>query len=428
MSCKSPCSPSIRRGGDSGGALLGDRIRMNAINHRQHLSCVRWRRAGASAELSDALPDAVAACKAAGFDLIIVETSGIGQGDAAIVPHWPTFPLYVMTPEFGAASQLEKIDMLDFADFVAINKFDRRGAEDALARRAQAISAQPASVRPCRPTKCRCTARSRRASTTMGLQRCTTHSPPGLPDHGFRQPDGPADARGEAGVGRPARSCRSSARAISPKSPTACVRITVAQPSKARRRATARHFAGRPYCAPQRGRNGGDFDELIAAKDALLDRARHKELAGDLAGHGEDAMQRDEFVTKVRGREHARPRSPTPLCPGTKSARSPLPRFARSRRHPALAAARERARRFSLHGRRIRVQARERGPDADVRRRGRCLPHQSSVPPSVAGHAGQTAVHRLRLGHALRLRSRRAARTFTARSAIRACRSPPSTI
>jgi isobutyryl-CoA mutase len=76
-------------------------------------------------------PDVVAACKAAGFDLVIVETSGIGQGDAAIVPHVDV-PLYVMTPEFGAASQLEKIDMLDFAEFVAINKFDRKGAADAL--------------------------------------------------------------------------------------------------------------------------------------------------------------------------------------------------------------------------------------------------------------------------------------------------------
>src|SRR4029077_19245014 len=75
--------------------------------------------------------DAIAACKVAGFDLIVVETSGIGQGDAAIVP-LADCSLYVMTPEFGAASQLEKIDMLDFADFVAINKYDRKGAADAL--------------------------------------------------------------------------------------------------------------------------------------------------------------------------------------------------------------------------------------------------------------------------------------------------------
>src|SRR5678809_1687157 len=82
-------------------------------------------------EISAALGDAIAACKAAGYDLVMVETSGIGQGDAAIVP-LVDVSLYVMTPEFGAASQLEKIDMLDFADFVAINKFDRKGAADAL--------------------------------------------------------------------------------------------------------------------------------------------------------------------------------------------------------------------------------------------------------------------------------------------------------
>ncbi len=119
--------PSRRK---TGGALLGDRIRMNAINHANiYMRSLATRDAGS--EISACLPDVVAACKCAGFDLVLVETSGIGQGDAAIVPH-VDFSLYVMTPEFGAASQLEKIDMLDFADFVAINKFDRRGAQDAL--------------------------------------------------------------------------------------------------------------------------------------------------------------------------------------------------------------------------------------------------------------------------------------------------------
>ncbi|MEP7182890.1 MAG: fused isobutyryl-CoA mutase/GTPase IcmF, partial [Betaproteobacteria bacterium] len=119
--------PSRRK---SGGALLGDRIRMNAIEHPDiYMRSLATREAGS--EISQALPDVVAACKVAGFDLVIVETSGIGQGDAAIVPH-ADVSLYVMTPEFGAASQLEKIDMLDFADFVAINKFDRKGAADAL--------------------------------------------------------------------------------------------------------------------------------------------------------------------------------------------------------------------------------------------------------------------------------------------------------
>ena len=123
--------PSRRK---SGGALLGDRIRMNAIGpwqqgQRVYMRSLATRETGS--EISAALPDVLAACKVAGFDLVVVETSGIGQGDAAIVPHVDV-PLYVMTPEFGAASQLEKIDMLDFAEFVAINKFDRKGALDAL--------------------------------------------------------------------------------------------------------------------------------------------------------------------------------------------------------------------------------------------------------------------------------------------------------
>ena len=155
--------PSRRK---SGGALLGDRIRMNAISPWSASSSPvqaaeptlpggkRATPAGGSeahavasvgarvfmrslatrdfgSEISKALPDVIAACKVAGFDLVIVETSGIGQGDAAIVPH-VNVPMYVMTPEFGAASQLEKIDMLDFAEFVAINKFDRKGSLDAL--------------------------------------------------------------------------------------------------------------------------------------------------------------------------------------------------------------------------------------------------------------------------------------------------------
>ena len=130
--------PSRRK---SGGALLGDRIRMNAISpwttqadhadsgQRVFMRSLATRDFGS--EISLALPDVIAACKVTGFDLIVVETSGIGQGDAAIAP-LVDVPLYVMTPEFGAASQLEKIDMLDFAEFVAINKFDRKGASDAL--------------------------------------------------------------------------------------------------------------------------------------------------------------------------------------------------------------------------------------------------------------------------------------------------------
>ncbi|MFQ5765077.1 MAG: methylmalonyl-CoA mutase family protein, partial [Rhodospirillales bacterium] len=119
--------PSRRK---TGGALLGDRIRMNAIaTPTVYMRSLATREA--SDEIPPALPDIVACCQAAGFELVIIETPGIGQGDTGIVD-CADVSLYVMTPEFGAASQLEKIDMLDFADVVAINKMDRRGAQDAI--------------------------------------------------------------------------------------------------------------------------------------------------------------------------------------------------------------------------------------------------------------------------------------------------------
>ncbi|MDT7702544.1 MAG: isobutyryl-CoA mutase, partial [Pseudonocardiales bacterium] len=119
--------PTRRRGG---GALLGDRIRMNSLNGDQVFFRSLATRGNDGGSLPERLGDTIAVLKAAGFDLVVVETPGIGQGDAGIVP-FVDRSLYVMTPEFGAASQLEKIDMLDFADVVAINKFERRGADDA---------------------------------------------------------------------------------------------------------------------------------------------------------------------------------------------------------------------------------------------------------------------------------------------------------
>jgi isobutyryl-CoA mutase len=118
--------PTRRRGG---GALLGDRIRMNALDG-DHVFFRSLATRGAH-ELPDNMADIITACRAAGYDLVILETPGIGQGDAGVTG-LADVSLYVMTPEFGAASQLEKIDMLDFADVVAINKFERRGAADAL--------------------------------------------------------------------------------------------------------------------------------------------------------------------------------------------------------------------------------------------------------------------------------------------------------
>ncbi len=119
--------PSKRK---TGGALLGDRIRMNAINNpRVYMRSLATRQSNLA--LSKYVSEAIEVLKAAQFDLIILETSGIGQSDTEIIEH-SNVSLYVMTPEFGAATQLEKIDMLDFADLVAINKFDKRGSLDAL--------------------------------------------------------------------------------------------------------------------------------------------------------------------------------------------------------------------------------------------------------------------------------------------------------
>ncbi|RLD29601.1 MAG: methylmalonyl-CoA mutase, partial [Bacteroidetes bacterium] len=119
--------PSKRK---TGGALLGDRIRMNAINSpRVYMRSLATRQSNLA--LSKYVAEAIEVLKAAEYDLIILETSGIGQSDTEIIDH-SDVSLYVMTPEFGAATQLEKIDMLDFADLVAINKFDKRGSLDAL--------------------------------------------------------------------------------------------------------------------------------------------------------------------------------------------------------------------------------------------------------------------------------------------------------
>ena len=113
----------------TGGALLGDRIRMNAIYHPNiFMRSIGTR--GAVGEVPESLTDIISAMRLSGFDLVVVETPGIGQGDAGIVPYVDV-PIYVMTPEFGAQSQLEKIDMLDYAELVVINKFDRKGSEDA---------------------------------------------------------------------------------------------------------------------------------------------------------------------------------------------------------------------------------------------------------------------------------------------------------
>ncbi|MBT7261245.1 MAG: methylmalonyl-CoA mutase family protein, partial [Desulfobacula sp.] len=121
------CDPSRRK---TGGALLGDRIRMNSIETgRVYMRSLATRRS--QTELPEALPDAISVVKAAGYDMVIVETAGIGQGDSRVVD-LVDMSIYVMTAEYGAPSQLEKIDMLDYADIVVVNKYEKKGSEDAI--------------------------------------------------------------------------------------------------------------------------------------------------------------------------------------------------------------------------------------------------------------------------------------------------------
>ncbi|MGW8192793.1 MAG: methylmalonyl-CoA mutase family protein, partial [Desulforhopalus sp.] len=122
------CDPSRRK---TGGALLGDRIRMNSLSSSDRIYMRSLATRNSSSEVSEALPEAIMVAKAAGFDLVIAETAGIGQGDSRIT-ELADISLYVMTSEYGAPSQLEKIDMLDYADLIVINKFEKKGSDDAL--------------------------------------------------------------------------------------------------------------------------------------------------------------------------------------------------------------------------------------------------------------------------------------------------------
>ena len=160
--------PSKRR---TGGALLGDRIRMNAIhNPRVYMRSLATRQSNLA--LSKYVRESIDICKAARFDLVIVETSGIGQSDTEITEH-SDVSLYVMTAEYGAATQLEKIDMLDFADVIAINKFDKRGSLDALRDVRKQYKRNHMKFEVADEELPVSTGRSRRSSTIRGPMRCT---------------------------------------------------------------------------------------------------------------------------------------------------------------------------------------------------------------------------------------------------------------
>ena len=311
--------PSRRK---SGGALLGDRIRMNAIAGG-HIFMRSLATRDAASEVSAALPETIAACKLAGFDLIVIETSGIGQGNAAIVP-LVDVSLYVMTPEFGAASQLEKIDMLDFADFVAVNKFDRKGAADALRdvrkqyqRNRDAFKFSP-EVMPVYGT---IAARFNDDGVTALYQGLL----PRLAEHGLAL--------------KPGRLPRSEVRASSGKSavvPSARVRYLAeiaecvrgyqaharAQSRLARERAQL--AAAKTMLAAECKEKLASLDALIAAREAKLD-AHSKKLL-EMWPQMQIAYAGEEYVVKIRDREIRTKLTSTSLS-GTSIRKVALPRF-----------------------------------------------------------------------------------------------------
>jgi len=310
--------PSRKR---TGGALLGDRIRMNAIEHENiYMRSLATRDTGS--EISFALPEVIAAYKVSGFDLIVVETSGIGQGNAAIVPHVDC-SLYVMTPEFGAASQLEKIDMLDFADFVAINKFDRKGAEDALRdvrkqyQRNRELFSVSADDMPVFGTQA---ARFNDDGVTALYQALVPHlaelglklRPGKLPRVGVHQSSGSRAIVPTARV----RYLAEIAETVRGYHKHTDEQVLIARERQALRLSKGL-FAGCDKAT-------GDFEEVISWKDNQQDPRAKKLL--DMWPQTVEAYSGDEYVVKIRDKE-LRTRLTSESLSGTKIRKVVLPRY-----------------------------------------------------------------------------------------------------
>jgi methylmalonyl-CoA mutase len=310
--------PSRRK---TGGALLGDRIRMNAIDGKPvFMRSLATRASGA--EIAASLPEAVAACRVAGFDLVVVETSGIGQGDAAIVPHVDV-SLYVMTPEFGAASQLEKIDMLDFADFVAINKFDRKGAEDALRdvrkqvqRNREAFKTAPEDM----PVFGTIASRFNDDGVTALYQAIAARlSDKGLALQPGALPKVEAKVSSRVHVVIPAQRQRYLAEIA--ESVRGYHGHARQQAGLARER---QQLIAAKAMLLKAGKEARELDSLIDEKNAALDARARKQL--EMWPETLKAYSGDEYVVRIRGRE-IRTRLTHTTLSGTKLPKVALPRF-----------------------------------------------------------------------------------------------------
>ena len=310
--------PSRKR---TGGALLGDRIRMNAIeSDRIFMRSLATRDTGT--ELSAALPEVIACCKLSGFDLVVVETSGIGQGESAIVP-LVDLSLYVMTPEFGAASQLEKIDMLDFADFVAINKFDRKGAQDALRDVRKQYQRNRASFQQL-PETMPVYGTTASHFNDDGLTALYQAILPRLEERGLKVKPGKLPrvrvmaSSGGAAIVPPDR-----ARYLAEIAETvrAYHKSIDAQARSARERQSLKIAKS---LFEKAGKSSADFDALMAAKSGEISPAAARLL--DLWPKTRELYAQDEYVVKIRDKE-IRTRLNHETLSGTKLRKVALPRF-----------------------------------------------------------------------------------------------------
>jgi methylmalonyl-CoA mutase len=311
--------PSRRK---SGGALLGDRIRMNAIGGGRVFMRSLATRGAQSGEVAKNLPDVIAACKLAGFGLVMVETSGIGQGDSGIVP-LVEVSVYVMTPEYGAATQLEKIDMLDFADFVAINKFDRKGASDALRdvrkqyqRNRKLFDRSPDEM----PVYGTIASRFNDDGVTALYQGML----PSLVEHGLKAGPGALPvARSRASSGKNAIVPPGRSRYLAEVTET--VRSYHARTGEQSRLARERQqLLGAKAMLAGAGKDASALDALIEQKSRELDQNSKQLLdtwPDTLKSYGAD-----ERVVKVRDRE-IRTRLSTVSLSGTRVPKVALPRF-----------------------------------------------------------------------------------------------------
>jgi methylmalonyl-CoA mutase len=307
----------------TGGALLGDRIRMNAISHPNiYMRSVATR--DAAMEIPARLQNLIDALKLGGFDLIIVETPGIGQGDAGIVP-FVDASLYVMTPEFGAASQLEKIDMLDYADVFAINKFDRKGSEDALRdvckqvqRNREAFSVMPDAM----PVYGTIASKFNDDGITALYQALVAVlRDRGLPNYDSRLAPVTNKTSSQRTVIIPAQNQRYLAEIAEQ---VRGYHARVMEQAKLARERQQLRASKAMLLAEDADANANAIDSLISARDEAIDGEANKLLNGWV--QVKEDYSGDELVVKVRDKELRTALTRTTLS-GTKISRVALPTF-----------------------------------------------------------------------------------------------------